>query len=229
MTMKRNIYLLCLLSFIASIALSQVEAIAYQTVLQDNSGDKLVLLDTEVQILLHEGGENGPIVYSEAHEITTGLNGEASLEIGRGAPESIEFREVDFTKPLFVEIKYRPRIYPNFFSNKGAELLAVPYAMFSLRTRCDQGCPGERGPQGEQGAQGPPGNFGPVGAFGPQGPQGPQGPAGSQGIAGMEFLRVTAIIPAAPEANELYLDDGTNRTDGSIGFRQFYNGQWVDL
>lgn len=215
----------CLLCAISS---AQVEAIAYQTILQDNNGDRLIALDTEVQVILRENSNAGTIVYSELHNSTTGLNGELELSIGTGQPELIEFREVDFTKPIYVEIKYRPSIYPNFFSNLGSQLLAVPYAIFSLRTTCDQGCPGDTGRTGPQGPRGPEGPQGQTGATGQTGAQGPEGP---QGPPGMLTLNLRGDVPVQSTTAEygIYLDDGSNRADGSIGFRQFVNGQWVDL
>lgn len=214
----------CLLS---AISIAQVEAIAYQTILQDNNGDRLSALETEVQVVLRENSNTGTIVYSELHTTTSGLNGELELAIGTGDPEIIEFREVDFSKPLYIEIKYRPTIYPNFFSNLGSQLLAVPYAIFSLRTKCYQGCPGEDGRDGATGPQGPEGPPGPTGPTGQTGPTGPEGPIGQPGM-----LTLT-LSGSAPTNNveefQIYLDDGSNRNDGNIGFRQFVNGQWIDL
>lgn len=227
--MKNHITLMLLLLLGPIILFGQQEAIAYQTILQDKNGDKLAALRTEVQVVLRENSVDGDITYSEMHTTTTGLNGELSLEIGRGVPQSVEFREVDFTKPIYVELNYRPLIYPNFFSNRGSELLAVPYAIFSLRTKCDQGCPGEQGPPGLEGEMGYQGPAGSQGSPGPQGPQGPPGPAGVAGMPGMYTLVLTAVVPNSPKENELYLDDGSNRQDSSIGLRQFVNGLWIDL
>lgn len=221
--MKMCIYLFFLIPIVA---ISQPSAIAYQTILQDKNGDKLIALETEVQVVLRAVSATGSIIYSELHSTTTGLNGEVMLEIGRGAPESVDFREVDFTQALFAELNYKPSNYPDFVSNGGSELLAVPYAMFSLRTKCEQGCPGEVGVDGPQGADGPAGPQGPSGANGAQGLQGGQGP---QGPAGIHNLRPRDTAPTNPYETQLYMDDGTNRADGRIGLRHFSNGGWTDL
>ncbi len=210
----------------ASLLSAQVESIPYQTVLEDRNGDKLIALDTEVQVILRETSNSGNEVYSELHSTRTGLNGELSLAIGQGEPQSIEFRELDWSQPMYVEIKFKPNAFSDFSSNGGTKLLSVPYALFSLRTTCLQGCPGADGADGPQGPEGP---QGPQGATGATGAIGPQGFAGIDGVAGMDMLRLTTIPPELPVENELYLDDGTNRADGKVGFRQFINGQWSDI
>lgn len=225
--MKFNTYMIIALILIICSGLSaQQEGINYQTILEDRNGDKLIALDTEVQVVLRENAPTGTIVYTEGHEVTTGLNGEVQLVIGEGIPESISFAEVDWSQPLYIEIRFRPHIFTNFFSSKEIELLAVPYALFSLGTSCEQGCPGEKGPDGPQGATGPQGPKSPVAGVGPMGDMGPQG---NPGISGMNTLALSATPPPLPQENEIYLDDGTNRNNGQPGFRQFYNGQWSDL
>ncbi len=104
------------------------------------------------------------------------------------------------------------------------------------------GPPGEKGDKGIQGIPGvgPQGPQGLPGLSGPMGPQGPDGPRGPTGTAGMSFpgpqgqagKAVQELLREAPEdpvENRIYLDDGTNRADGNIGFR-FWNGtSWIDL
>ena len=90
---------------------------------------------------------------------------------------------------------------------------------------------GPAGPQGEpgpdQGPAGPPGPPGPQGIAGPPGncPPGPVGDLGESGITNMEMLA------APPSTGRLYLDDGSNRQDGSPGFRfrVTVGDPWLDL
>jgi len=122
-----------------------------------------------------------------------------------------------------------------------------------------RGPKGNPGPQGEQGPQGPkgmPGPFsmtpGPVGEEGPvglpggpqgeQGDRGPQGPRGKDGLVGAqgqeglrfyedENFNLTNTVPLNPVDGQMYIDDGTNRTDGKPGFRVYYGliELWFDL
>lgn len=68
---------------------------------------------------------------------------------------------------------------------------------------------------------------GPTAASGPQGPQGPAGPLGPIGTTASYTM--TDLVPAAPTSGRMYLDDGTNRTDGKPGFRVWNGNVWLDL
>ena len=35
--------------------------------------------------------------------------------------------------------------------------------------------------------------------------------------------------PSSPETGEIYLDDGSNRTDSYIGFRYYDGSEWIDI
>lgn len=92
--------------------------------------------------------------------------------------------------------------------------------------------PGSQGPEGPQGLPGGP--QGPEGERGPQGPKGPDGVPGPKGATGTRFyhspdFNITNIIPQNPEVGEMYIDDGTNRSDGKPGFRVFNGNEWFDL
>ncbi len=64
---------------------------------------------------------------------------------------------------------------------------------------------------------------------GPPGPQGPTGPTGPQGPQGRSAsFSQTSTIPS-PSTMNIYLDDGTNRSDGRPGFRYWNGNEWVDL
>lgn len=98
-----------------------------------------------------------------------------------------------------------------------------------------QGSPGPAGERGDPGdPNGPPGEKGPLGPkgiAGPQGPQGPDGRPGSPGQAGLPALPIQIMLstPPAGSLNDIYLDNGSNRSNGLPGFR-YYNGTiWIDL
>ena len=94
-----------------------------------------------------------------------------------------------------------------------------------------QGPPGPAG--GIQGQQGPAGGGGPPGPRGPQGPQGPAGGAGDTGATGDPGLpfnfETTGQEPQPSSSRNIYLDNGTNTSDGTPGFRYWNGTQWVDL
>lgn len=51
----------------------------------------------------------------------------------------------------------------------------------------------------------------------------------SVGIATVLNMPATATAPASPTAGDIYVDDGTNTTSGSTGFRYYDGSAWVDL
>jgi len=88
------------------------------------------------------------------------------------------------------------------------------------------GPPGLPGPAGDpNGPPGPKGDPGPPGPSGPVGSLGAKGPKGSVGIPVQDILS----IPPDPLMQNIYLDDGTNRLDGKLGFRYYISGEWKDL
>jgi len=208
---------------------AQKETLPYQTTLADKDGEKLRALDVEILVELRSGTASGPTVYSETHSVETGLNGEVSYNIGSGTAQGIEFTEVDWSTPIYAKTSFKPQGFINFINSRSAQLLSVPYAIFALYSNCDEGCPGEDGAQGATGPQGPQGSPGPQSAPGPQGPPGPRGEQGPTGDPGVFELTLSSTEPSLPQAGQIYLDDGSNRTDGEVGLRQFNNNQWQDL
>jgi len=208
---------------------AQTNAIAYQTILANANGDPYKSLPVELWVDIIEGSSNGSVVFSESYNVTTGLNGEIELAIGTGSAEFMTFANVDWSKPSFVELTFRPEGFPNFFSIGKVEMLSVPYALFALNLKCDDGCPGQDGADGkhgEEGAQGPTGFTG----WNPSQPEtGPPGDQGPQGISGLQSLKITDTAPITPLINQFYLDDGSNRVDGQPGFRIWNGSEWVNI
>lgn len=205
---------------------AQKESMAYQSILLDKNGDPIRALDVEVKVQLRQLSSTGTVIYSEVHQIKSGLNGEAKLNIGVGTPESVSFREVDWSVPIFVEILFKPQGFVSYFPNNTTELLSVPYAAFSLYSKCQDGCPGAKG---EKGIEGAPGVTGPQGPKGSPSAQGPQGPDGPQGAPGSFSFNLDSQVPQRPAENQVYLDDGSNRSDGRPGFRLYFNDSWIDI
>ena len=85
---------------------------------------------------------------------------------------------------------------------------------------------------GAMGATSPVGPPCPPGLMGDPGPVGPPGIAGEPGAPGMDgfgILPAQSNLPENPENGDIYMDDGTNRTDGKTGLRQFDGTQWIDI
>jgi len=222
----KKLILVISLALIQQFLMSQSQAIDYQTILTDNDGAALQNVDIELRAEIIQDNANGSVTYSESHVLTTGSNGEIQIEIGQGNPLQFTFDNIDWEKPNYISIAIKADAMSNFLSMNTTEMLSVPYALFALELGCDQGCPGEEGPQGPEGLQGEQGSQGPPGSSGPQGPEGLQG---KPGISGAETLRVTDQVPTNPPTGLFYIDDGSNRTDGTPGFRYYNGSDWINL
>jgi len=224
-------FLKLLLLIVASLlitknAVAQKHTLPYQTIITDKEGDPIKEVDVEILVELRGFASTGAVLYSETVTQKTDLNGAVAFNIGTGSAQGIEFTELDWSIPMYVQIHFKPLGFINYFSNTSAQLLSVPYAAFSIYSRCEQGCPGKPGPPGPQGPQGPQGPAGPNSSPGATGAQGPQGP---QGLQGSFDLTLRSSPPFSPIDNEVYLDDGTNRGNGKAGFRIYLNNNWQDL
>ena len=205
---------------------SQTASIPFQSILTDSEESVLNNISTELRIDIIENTLNGNVVYSETHNVVSGNNGEIYIDIGTGIAGGIDFEEMDWTKPNYIEISVKPDGFSNFYTSGIKQLLSVPYALFALNVSCDDGCPGQPGLAGAPGPPGPQGASGPQGATGASGATGPTGPPGDSGA---EALNMTDTAPSSPATNEFYIDDGTNRGDGLPGFRFFNGTNWIDL
>lgn len=205
---------------------AQKHTLPYQTIIVDNHGDPIKDVEVEILVELIGYSKNGNVLYSETHTEKTDLSGAISMQLGAGDAQSIEFVELDWSIPMYVKIQFKPLGFINYFSNNITELLSVPYAAFSLYSKCEDGCPGSNGEDGiagAQGAQGPAGPSSPIGATGATGGQGPQG------LPGIFEFTMKSAAPFGPDENEVYLDDGTNRGDNKPGLRIYLNNTWQDL
>lgn len=202
---------------------AQSNAIDYQAVLTDIDGEVLKNVSAEVKVDIIQGSA---AVYTEVHDITTGSAGQITLGIGEGNATFMTMNDIDWSENSYIDLAVKPEGLTTYLSQGQRDILSVPYALFALNLRCDQGCPGEKGSDGLVGPQGP---QGPRGNTGITGTQGDDGAPGDQGAFGMETLDVTSTPPSSPSEGQLYMDDGSNRTDNQIGLRYYDGTSWSDL
>lgn len=88
---------------------------------------------------------------------------------------------------------------------------------------------GPQGPQGMPGAPGHPSKGGGPGDPGIPGAPGPKGETGDQGPDGFGSLIISNQIPTNPEIGDLYVDNGTNTSDGTPKLRAYTPSGWIDL
>jgi len=200
----------------------------FQSVIVDETGalhDELV--DIEATIL---DGPDGREVYRESHEVMTSPMGYFNLSIGGGEVAFGVFDEIDWSgSAYYLDIAYHKQ--GNFEPLGEVALLSVPYALFAHHAEVTMPGPaGPTGPQGPKGAKGEMGDPGPCGPQPPIGETGPIGPIGPGGpVGGSKVMVKRSIPPSDPVDGAIYVDDGTNTSDGEIRLRVFVGDTWIDL
>ena len=208
----------------ATLSMAQLpNAFSYQGVLFDGSGNALQGMPVEIITTIASDPDGQNVYYQEMHETVTNEQGLITLAIGRGDAIQGEFEDIDWlTSVPFIGISYELKDGRGERSLGFTRFSAVPFCFKSRYIVCQDG---------PQGPDGPPGPAGPQGAQGPQGLTGAQGQEGAVGAAGESIMPIMSVEPALSASPEgrVYLDDGTNRADGSPGFRYSTGSSWIDL
>lgn len=247
----RQLILFSFLLLVSSTVYAQFPvAFPYQGIAMDENGSAIAEEQIGVQISIIEDNQDGFPVYRETHFLTTNPSGHFNLAVGRGDVEFGSLLSIDWGRhQYFLSISLELSETSGFRLVGYAELLAVPYAFyahFSGNRSGPEGAFGPAGPFGDPGPAGPAGPAGPSGDPGPTpldccllgptggnkgepGPQGPKGEQGPSGQSGLANLKKMAVVPDNPANGQIYLDDGTNRIDGTVGLRYYDVNQWVDL
>ena len=190
----KSLYRIALLFCLSSAGLmAQVpQKFSYQSVIRNSGGQLLANQQVGIKIAVLQGSENGVVVFSERHTLSTNANGLATLQIGTGTLLSGNFNAIEWAQgPYFITSETDPTGGTNYTIVTTQQLLSVPYALYAETSgssiqgpQGEQGPIGLTGPAGPQGAQGATGSTGAIGLTGPQGPQGPIGLTGPQGATG---------------------------------------------
>lgn len=111
------------------------QALNYQGVARDNSGNVLSSQALVLQFSIRQASAIGAVVYQETHNTTTDALGSFALQIGRGTATSGVFATIDWADgPFFLEVGM-DATNSGTFTNMGTfELLSVPYALYSERS-----------------------------------------------------------------------------------------------
>jgi hypothetical protein len=123
-----SIYFLILFSLIAQAPY----AFNYQGVASDASGKAIAEKKIALRISLVQSSDEGSIVFSEEHEVTTTAKGLFSLRIGNGFPVLGNLRTIDWGEDLFyIRVEMDPEGGSDFTELGTSQLYSVPYALYS--------------------------------------------------------------------------------------------------
>ncbi|MBK8657896.1 MAG: collagen-like protein [Bacteroidetes bacterium] len=195
------------------------QAMNYQAVARNASGQELVNQAVNLRLSILDGGPTGSPVYVETQSTATNSLGLFTVSVGQGTVISGVFSAINWsTGSKYLKVEADITGGTNYVTFGNSQLLSVPYALYAANGGGGGGATGPTGPQGPagaNGAQGPQGIQGVTGPTGPTGLQGsgggPTGPTGPQGIQGP----AGSAGPAGPTGNPG--TNGTNGTNGATG------------
>ncbi len=108
------------------------ERIKYQAVARDSFGNFVSDQQIAIKLSILRGGVNGPISYSEIHQVQTNVLGIVNIEIGAGLIQVGSLDTIQWGSSIFflkTEIDLNGGI--NFTLSGTSQLVSVPYAMFA--------------------------------------------------------------------------------------------------
>src|SRR5580765_1923327 len=124
-----------LLILFSLVAFGQVpNQINYQGVARNSVGNVLPNKNITVRLSVRDGSSTGTIVYSETRNITTNNFGLFTLAIGSAGASSItgSIATINWSSAAkFLQVEIDPNGGSNFLNLGAAQLLSVPYALYS--------------------------------------------------------------------------------------------------
>ena len=129
----RNFILLFILSVITiTVKAQSPQAINYQAVARDNSGNPLTNRNIGVRVGILSGSSTGTSVYSETHSVTTNQFGLFNIEIGRGVVQNGVFAQINWgSNTHFAKIDIDQNGGTNYQFVGTSQMLSVPYALYA--------------------------------------------------------------------------------------------------
>ena len=139
----------------------------YQAVVRDSMGALITNRNVSLRVTLLRGSApHSPELFKETHQANTNATGLLTVKIGNGQSILGSMDSIDWSQGMvYLRTEIDPTGGNTFSVVNTAELLSVPYALYSLNS-----------------GGGPPGPAGPQGPSGPMGLQGVQGAPGNDGV-----------------------------------------------
>lgn len=130
--MKRLFILLAAVFITANVFAQAPQKMSYQAVIRDSSNHLVNNQAVGMQISILQGTPSGTAVYVETQTPMTNANGLITIEIGGGAG----FSTINWANgPYFIKTETDPAGGTNYTITGTSQLLSVPYALYSGKTR----------------------------------------------------------------------------------------------
>lgn len=135
--MLKPLNLICFLT-ITKFVLAQVpQALNYQAVARTADGVIIPTQSISVRFTILDVSVSGATLYSETHQTTTNAYGLFTLQIGKGTPVTSTFASINWASGTdkFLKVEIAPGGGSNYQLQGTTQLLSVPYALYSEKTR----------------------------------------------------------------------------------------------
>ena len=180
------------------------QAMNYQAVVRNTSGQPITSGNVSVRFTIHDGSATGTNVFQEVQTASPNQFGLINLQMGTGGGSLSSVSWGSGSKYLQVEIDVAGG--SNYVDMGTSQLISVPYALFAANSNA-----GPQGPTGSQGLQGP------TGATGPTGPNGAVGATGADGLNGLNGATGATGPQGLAGNNGATGAQGNNGLDGVTG------------
>lgn len=129
----KNFILLFILSVLTiAVKAQSPQAINYQAVARDNSGNPIINRNIGVRVGILSGSTTGTSVYSETHSVTTNQFGLFNIEIGRGVVQNGVFAQINWgSNTHFAKVDIDQNGGTNYQFVGTSQMLSVPYALYA--------------------------------------------------------------------------------------------------
>ena len=181
--MRKTATLLLFGLWAIQLAAQAPQAINYQGIVRNLSGEVLLNQSTTIRLSIHHLTTSGSIVYQESHSITTNSFGLYTLQVGRGNPVIGTFNTITWGNgPFYLEVEMDINGGTEYITAGTSELISVPYALYAETS--GNSIAGQLGATGNTGSIGTTGNNGIMGNTGNTGIKGMTGASGATGSIG---------------------------------------------
>src|SRR6187200_3058789 len=113
------------------------QGLNYQAVARTADGVIIPTQNIGVRFSILDGSVSGTVVYSETHTVVTNSYGLFTLAIGKGTPVTSTFPAINWASGTdkFLKVEIAPAGGSNYQLKGTTQLLSVPYALYSEKTR----------------------------------------------------------------------------------------------
>ncbi len=128
---KNNLHLLLVFMLLSTTSMSQVpQAISYQAVARENSGNPISNQTVELRFTIRNSLTGGIALYQEVQTLVTNSLGLFTAKIGQGTTISGTFTSIDWGNgSKFLQVEMKPPGGTSYIDMGTQEMLSVPFAL----------------------------------------------------------------------------------------------------